>query len=181
MPDFRCSRVEASVSDARRAVRLNGPHTSSRGAERAANAARPRPQLGDLNGRLGYFVRRLQLWIFQDFIRAMASVGMSPAQYSVLVVVEENSGLSQSDIAECLGIERARLVRVLDRLEKRGFLKRRRSPTDRRSHALFLTRDGKRRMKHIRSLADAHESRVGETLGPANRRILLNVLRDFNG
>ena len=46
-------------------------------------------QLGVLDGHLGYFVRRLQMWIFQDFVRALASFDIRPAQFSVLVVIEE--------------------------------------------------------------------------------------------
>ena len=55
---------------------------------------------------------------------------------SVLIVIAANPGLSQSDLADTLGIERARLVRLLDRLEKRGLTQRLNSRTDRRSHAL---------------------------------------------
>lgn len=168
------------MSEVRRAAR-SSMSALERAADRAAGAGRPRPRLGELNDRLGYFVRRLQLWIFQDFIRTMAEADVSPAQFAVLVVIEENPGLSQSDVADLLGIERARLVRLLHRLEKREFLERRSSPSDRRSHALFLTRDGQRRMKHIRALANAHEARVGERLGPANRRVLLGILRAFTG
>ena len=80
----------------------------------------PRLDLGVLDGHLGYFIRRLQVWVFQDFIRTLASIDISPAQYSVLVVIAANPGASQSQIGSTLGIERARLVRLLDKLEKRG-------------------------------------------------------------
>src|SRR4030066_1895971 len=72
--------------------------------------------LGVLNGHLGYFVRRLQVWVFQDFVRTLAPLRIRPAQYSVLVVIETNPGLSPADIAEQLGIERGPLVRLPDRL-----------------------------------------------------------------
>jgi DNA-binding MarR family transcriptional regulator len=128
------------------------PAPAGNGA-RAARERRDPVKLGVLNDHLGYFVRRLQIWVFQDFMRALARVDIRPAQYSVLVVVEANPGLSQSDIAEFLGIERARLVRLLDRLEKRGLTERRASPRDRRSHALYLTREGQRALTKIKSRA----------------------------
>ena len=80
--------------------------------------------LGLLNGRLGYFVRRAQVSIFQDFIKRLASIDLSPAQFSVLVVADANRGLSQAELAATLGIERARLVRLLHRLEQRGLIQR---------------------------------------------------------
>ena len=81
-------------------------------------------ETGALNTHLGYFIRRAQVWVFQDFIRRLASLDIRPAQYSVLVVIDENPGLSQSDIADTLNIERARLVHLLDKLEKRGLTER---------------------------------------------------------
>jgi DNA-binding MarR family transcriptional regulator len=135
--------------------------------------------LGVLDGHLGYFVRRLQVWIFQDFVRALASFDIRPAQYSVLVVIAANSGLSQADLAERLGIERARLVRLLDGLEKRSLVRRRPSPLDRRSHALVLTRDGHKSLKRMKVLAAEHETNLTKRLGPQKREALLEVLRDF--
>jgi DNA-binding MarR family transcriptional regulator len=137
-------------------------------------------KLGVLNDRLGYFIRRAQVWIFQDVMRAFATIDIRPAQYSVLVVIEANPGLSQSDIAEFLGIERARLVRLLDRLERRGYTERRPSPHDRRSHALHLTREGQRILKRIDALAASHEARLAAKLGPERRRRLIELLRDFS-
>jgi DNA-binding MarR family transcriptional regulator len=136
-------------------------------------------ELGVLDGHLGYFVRRLQVWIFQDFGRALASFDIRPAQFSVLVVIEANSGLSQADLAERLGIERARLVRLLDGLEKRGLIRRQPSPLDRRSHALVLTREGQKGLKRMKLLAAEHEANLAKRLGSEKREVLLAVLREF--
>src|SRR5262245_57491765 len=86
--------------------------------------------LGILNERLVYFVRRAQLWVFQDFIRRLSSIDISPAEFSVLVVIGANTGLSQAELATTLGIERARLVRLLHRLERRGLTQRLPSSAD---------------------------------------------------
>jgi DNA-binding MarR family transcriptional regulator len=159
------------------------------GARRAASPARSgRPgqmrkngrqslDIGVLNDHLGYFIRRLQVWVFQDFIRTLASIDIRPAQYSVLVVIAGNPGLSQSDLAASLGIERARLVRLLDKLEKRGLTQRLASRTDRRSHALRLTGDGQRLLKRAKVLAAAHEARLVERLGAEARRLLIDTLK----
>jgi DNA-binding MarR family transcriptional regulator len=157
---------------------------------RGANAlpAKPRPraadrkplEIGVLDGHLGYFIRRLQVWVFQDFIRTLAAINIGPAQYSVLVVIAANAGASQSQIAFTLGIERARLVRVLDKLEKRGLLERLGSPKDRRTHALRLTRKGQTTLHRAKALAAAHETRLADRLGEEQRKALLDSLRKFN-
>jgi DNA-binding MarR family transcriptional regulator len=157
----------------------NGNGRRTPAGERARSNGHAVFDLGVLNSHTGYFVRRFQVWVFQDFIRALASVDIRPAQYSVLVVIEANPGLSQSDIADLLGIERARLVRLLDRLEQRGFVRRTQSRADRRSHALFLTTEGRKSLKTIKLLAARVEARVADRLGADNRRLLIEILRDF--
>jgi len=143
-----------------------------------ARIARRRPiDLAALNDHLGYSIRRLQIWIFQDFIRSLAEVDIRPAQYSVLVVIGANAGLSQADLAESLGIERARMVHLLDRLEQRGLIERQPSNIDRRSHALHLTRDGQRLLKRAKALAASHEERLSGMLGETARLNLLDLMR----
>jgi DNA-binding MarR family transcriptional regulator len=136
--------------------------------------------LGALDTHLGYFLRRTQVWVFQDFIRTLAEVDIRPAQYSVLIVIGANRGLSQSDVASALGIERARLVRLLDRLEKRELVRRRPSPSDRRSHVLELTRQGQKTLQRAKALAAAHEARLAARLGTAHHKLMLEALRDFD-
>jgi len=150
---------------------------------RATSTRRPAhpaaaPDLGALKDRLGYFVRRLQVWIFQDFIRRLARLDLSPAQFSVIVVIGANPGLSQAELAETLGIERARLVRVLHRLERRGLTQRRASHSDGRRHALELTRKGRTVRAAAERLAAQHEDVLREKLGIRRYRTLLKALRE---
>jgi DNA-binding MarR family transcriptional regulator len=136
-------------------------------------------ELGDLNERLGYFARRLQVWVFQDFIRRLSPIDISPAQFSVLVVIGGNAGLSQAQLAATLGIERARLVRLLNRLESRGLTQRLPSSADGRRHALRLTREGHKVLVQARTLAAEHEAALKQKLGAEPYRRLLDTLREF--
>jgi DNA-binding MarR family transcriptional regulator len=135
----------------------------ARAAPREQTDGRKPLDIGVLNEHLGYFIRRLQVWVFQDFIRTLAPVDIRPAQYSVLVVIAANPGLSQSDLADRLGIERARLVRVLDKLD-----------------ALRLTREGQKLLKRATMLAAAHEAKLIEKLGPEQRKSMLELLKHFD-
>ena len=135
--------------------------------------------LGVLNERLGYFVRRLQVWVFQDFIRRLARIDISPAQFSVLVVIGANPGLSQAELAATLGIERARLVRLLHRLERRDLTQRLPAAGDGRRHALHLTRDGQKLLTQAKELAAQHEAVLKEKFGAEHYRTLLETLREF--
>lgn len=132
-----------------------------------------------LTRHLGYLVRRAQLWIFQDFIRTLATVDVRPAQYSVLVVIGANPGLPQIALAQALGIERARLVRLLDELQHRGLIERQSSASDRRSHALHLTKAGRRLLVKLKALAAEHEAHLAEKLGPERHGELVRHLASF--
>jgi DNA-binding MarR family transcriptional regulator len=143
----------------------------------AKNGRKDVVDLGVLGDHLGYFIRRLQIWVFQDFIRALAPIDIRPAQYSVLVVIAANPGLSQSDLAATLAIERARLVRLLDKLEKRGLTRRLNSRTDRRTHALQLTNRGHNVLRRAKALAAAHEARLTAALGDEQRRLMIGALK----
>ena len=148
--------------------------------DRPARKARRDVDFDVLTGHLGYFLRRAQVWVFQDFIRTLSSTDIRPAQYSVLVIIGANPGLSQSELADTLGIERARLVHMLDRLEKRGLTERLPSPTDRRTHALQLTRDGQKMLKRVKALAAEHEAHLADKLGAETREQVLRLLRGFS-
>jgi DNA-binding MarR family transcriptional regulator len=100
-------------------------------------------QLGELSGLLGYSLKRAQLKIFEDFLRCVAPLQLTPAQFSVLLLLEKNPGRNQTEIANTLGILRPNFVAMLDGLESRDLCTRMRSTNDRRSHVLMLTDKGR--------------------------------------
>ena len=154
-----------------RRLRPRGPGEPRSGTQDA--------DLGRLTGHLGYFVRRAQIWIFQDFIRTLAEVDIRPAQYSVMLMIEANRSLSQAALSQTLGIERARLVRLLDGLEARNLVQRRQSKSDRRSHVLALTARGRSALGRIKVMADEHEQHLAQKVGIRNHEKLLRLLSVF--
>ena len=141
-------------------------------------------KMGELSELLGYSLKRAQLRIFDDFIRCVASLNLTPAQFSVLLLIDRNPGRNQTEIANTLGILRPNFVAMLDSLEGRELCVRVRSANDRRSHILMLTDNGRTILARAKKLvATKHEARLNEVLGPANRIALLEMLatlaRDF--
>ena len=166
---------------AQTALKIPAAASGKRMAKAKARAPEADGEIG-LDGLLdhaGYAVRRFQIWIFQDFVRTLATVDIKPTQYSVLTVIGANPGLSQMAVAQRLGIERARLVHLLDSLEDRKLVRRVRSRTDRRSHALHLTARGEASLRQFKLLAAEHERHVAEKIGKENREQLLRILSSF--
>jgi DNA-binding MarR family transcriptional regulator len=134
-------------------------------------------QMGELSELLGYSLKRAQLKIFEDFLRCVAPLQLTPAQFSVLLLLDKNPGRNQTEIANTLGILRPNFVAMLDGLESRDLCARIRSTNDRRSHILVLTDKGRAVLARAKKLVAAkHEARLNELLGPANRAALLEML-----
>src|SRR5436309_9793162 len=140
-------------------------------------AAEDTLQLGELSGHLGYALKRAQLRIFEDFLRCVAPLQLTPAQFSVLLLLDKNPGRNQTEIANTLGILRPNFVAMLDGLESRDLCVRTRSNNDRRSHILMLTDKGRAVLARAKKLvASKHEARLNELLGPAGREGLVSIV-----
>lgn len=123
-----------------------------------------------LSEAVGYRLRRAQLAVFQDFGESFAAEGLRPADFSVVLLVKHNPGLKQSEVAEALGIQRANFVAIVDGLEGRDLVERRKSETDRRVQALHLTPLGEQFAENMLTTWQAHEDRMVEKLGGPEAR-----------
>ncbi len=147
--------------------------------QQARPAAREAVSLGILDERLGYVLRRAQVAVFQDFYRAVGAFDLSPAQYSVLAIVEANPGLSQTQVADVLGIQKTNFVPMIRDLERRDLIHRAPMPSDRRSFALELGETGRRIIASVHQASAAHEERVRAAVGPAAYAALFDGLTNL--
>ncbi|WP_320198378.1 MarR family winged helix-turn-helix transcriptional regulator [Agrobacterium sp. rho-13.3] len=125
-----------------------------------------------------YRLRRAQLSVVSDFNESLLAFGLRPADFSVLIVVANNTGLKQSDVAEALGIQRANFVAIIDGLEDKRLLQRRRSDSDRRVHYLEMTEEGRSVLEEISQIWKDHEDKLVDRLGGEKARDqLIGLLR----
>ena len=145
----------------------------------AKAAAKPEiePDFGLLPDLLGYHLRRAQSAVFQDFAAGMNGADITPGQFGVLALIQANSGLSQTRLAQILGIDRSTLVAVIDKLERQGLVERAARPNDRRSHALKLSRRGQTRFEALARQVKKHEARIARKLSARERQMLIDLLQ----
>jgi DNA-binding MarR family transcriptional regulator len=136
--------------------------------------ARREVRHGILPRLIGYRLRLAQQALFRDFA---ASVGeVSPGQAGILLLIEANPGIPQGRLAEAVHLDRSTMVGVVDALEERALIERRRG-ADRRINGLWLTRSGRALAARLRERIARHERRFSASLSEAERAQLLFLLR----
>ncbi|WP_316013165.1 MarR family transcriptional regulator [Roseobacter sp. HKCCA0434] len=131
----------------------------------------------DLEGFVGYNLKRAYLVFSADFRRALGRHGFGPRQFSALSLIVQFPQITQSELARKLGIERSGLVAIVDELEGRGFVARMPVPGDRRVQALAATKDGRTAYLHAREVVRSHEETLLSDLTPDELDTLNGVLR----
>lgn len=153
----------------------------------ARAAAKPRLPAEPLDmslieSNLGHQLRVGTMAFFRSMSLVLQPYELRPSLFATLAVIEANPDRKQQEIGESVGIKRPNFVAVIDDLEKRGLVRRHRSPDDARSYALRLTPLGAIAMREIRAAHDAHEKAALDSLGEDRDAFFraLAKLRDFS-
>jgi DNA-binding MarR family transcriptional regulator len=156
------------------------PRQSNADAE-AVQEETPGPELmfAELDGLLGYHMRRAQGAMHRDYMASVAGLDLTQKQTATLWLINANPGISQVSIASALGMDRATMMSVTDRLEDRALLIRKRSEIDRRRQELYLTPAGQAMLRKVKSRITQHEARFKALFTPAELAALLEALRRF--
>lgn len=93
----------------------------------------------------------------QEFADRIATLDLTPPQTGLLRAIAQQPGRSQQALADQLDTAPARLVALVDGLEQRGIVERRRNPNDRRLYAVHLTSAGDNMMTDIARVAREHD------------------------
>src|SRR5699024_10042826 len=92
----------------------------------------------------------------QRFAERVAELDLTPSQTGLLRAIARGPGQSQQALAQHLGTPPTRLVSLVDGLEDRGVVQRRRNASDRRHYAVHLTDEGEQLMTEIVRIAREH-------------------------
>jgi len=128
---------------------------------------------GALPRLIGYRLRLAQQVVFDDF--ALTVEGITPGRIGMLILIDANPGVTQSRLAEAVRRDRSTMVGVIDELQARGLIERRRGD-DRRTNGLWLTRAGRGFLARALRQIAAHERRIAARLTRPERAQLLALL-----
>lgn len=125
----------------------------------------------------GYVMKRAFHAIQGDVNATLAPLGLRMLSFSALVMIVDNPGRRQSQLADALMIERPNLVIIVDELERAGLIQRERTPQDRRAYALRATQEGHALYDLAMRAVQDHEARMTRALDPGDRLSMLAALR----
>jgi DNA-binding MarR family transcriptional regulator len=110
------------------------------------------------------------------FAGRIGALGVAPADVGLLRLIAGDPGRSQRSLAGEVGVVPSRMVVLIDGLEAKGLVERRRDERNRRNHALHLTAAGGEILAGVRALMPAHEDDICAGLSPEQRTQLGDLL-----
>ena len=125
----------------------------------------------------GHLVRRCQQRAVELYVQEVGDDGPTPRQFAALVTVWQNPGINQTGLVNITGIDRSTIGELLGRLVRRGWLRRRRTTTDARSNALYVTVAGNKIASQALPKIDAVQERIMAPIPPDRRDEFLSYLR----
>lgn len=131
----------------------------------------PDPPVGS-----AFLLTQLGTHAAQAFAQRIGELDLTPPQTGLLRAIAGAPGSSQQALADRLGTPATRLVALVDGLEERGLVERRRNPADRRLHAVHLTDAGTALLEDIGRVAREHDDDLLAALDPGERARLRELL-----
>lgn len=101
---------------------------------------------------VGYHLRRAEVHMRQLVIKLLSEWDIRPPEYSALSLIACNDLVTQSDLGLALNIKRPNMVTLIEKLEKRGLVKREVHARDRRNQIITLTEKGEAQLADIDGL-----------------------------
>ena len=125
---------------------------------------------------MGYNMKCAFNVFHSDLVNVLEPFDLRMVTYSALVLIVDNPGMRQSQLADALAIERPNLVVIVDELERRELILREPSKTDRRAYSLSATLKGKRLCEKASQANRESEARLISCLDPETKRVVLEAL-----
>ena len=130
----------------------------------------------NLDNSPAHLLRRATQYANDIYASEVGEEALTARQFAVLLTVEENDGLSQTDLVNMTGIDRSTLADMIGRMLKKELLRRRRTDDDARANSVSITTSGKRALSMVLARVKKAEDKVLAPLPAGKRGEFLKML-----
>ena len=130
----------------------------------------------DLSQAPSHLLRRCVQYANDLFSREPGASDLTKQQFTVLAAVEQNEGMSQTDLVAITGIDRSTLAEMIRRMIEKGLLDRERTESDARANAVRIAAGGRKALRGARSASDRVEKALLGGLAAGDRARLVRML-----
>jgi DNA-binding MarR family transcriptional regulator len=130
----------------------------------------------DLSQSPSHLLRRCVQYANDLFSRETAANDLTKQQFTVLAAVEQNEGISQTDLVGLTGIDRSTLAEMIRRMIDKGLLDRERTESDQRANAVRIAASGKKALRSARTANERVERTLLASLSAGDRTKFLKML-----
>ena len=125
---------------------------------------------------MGYNLRRASMRLARAYGKPMKKLGLRPAEFATLVLLQDNAGTSQKSLARSLAMDPPNMATLLDRLGNRRLVQRLPHPRDARPRQLPLTTLGRALTKRAAQAVVLHERKAVAVLSAEEKVQLIQLL-----
>ena len=130
----------------------------------------------DFSQSPSHLLRRCVQYANDLFSRESSASDLTKQQFTVLAAVEQNEGISQTDLVALTGIDRSTLAEMIRRMIDKGLLDRERTETDQRANAVRIAAGGKKALRSARTASERVERALLASLPVSDRPKFLKML-----
>jgi DNA-binding MarR family transcriptional regulator len=125
----------------------------------------------------GHLIRRLHQQSTNIFVQRTLAAGfdLTPVQFAALDAIHAHPATDQAHVAELIGYDRATIGGVIDRMERKGWIRRVVSERDRRARELSLTAKGSRVRSALQPIVHDLQQDILRPLSDADRECFISL------
>ena len=153
----------------RRNRRVPSPQISNKRSEKLSD---------DVYSQPGHLIRRAQQISVSMFYSTMG-YGVTPVQYAVLRILQDNPGIDQVTLARLSALDTSTAANLSVRLEKRGLIERVVPKNSKRYRLLHLTPRGAALLRKMLPSGRMLSHRLLQALGKQEQKVFMRLLRKF--
>ncbi|MDW5441709.1 MarR family winged helix-turn-helix transcriptional regulator [Polaromonas sp. SM01] len=137
----------------------------------------PPPVARFIDGYLSYLLARASHTVYREFHAQVQAAGLSSLEWRLLATLSDGDGLTIGELAHEILAQQPTLTKLVQRMEKAGWVRRGEDPSDARRTLVFETAQGKATVAALLAQAKTHEDSLLQDFSERDVTALKKILQ----